>query len=129
MKTILERLECSFARQEAKLDRLFFMMTTAQQSLPQTPPVSASLKLQFSQLTSQHCSVYMHRPLSSIHSPQLYPCLKRWRDLIYHPQGLLSRELKSYWITLMQKVNCQPFSNMKLGMIVISFYVERLMRL
>ena len=37
MRTILERLECSFARQEAKLDRLFDMMTTAQQSLPQTP--------------------------------------------------------------------------------------------
>ena len=37
MRTILERLECSFARQEAKLDRLFDMMTTVQQSLPQTP--------------------------------------------------------------------------------------------
>ena len=46
MRTILERLECSFAQQEAKLDRLFDMMTNVQQSLLQTPqcPPQASVR-------------------------------------------------------------------------------------
>lgn len=37
MRTILERLECSFARQEAKLDRLLEEMTKAPATVPQTP--------------------------------------------------------------------------------------------
>ena len=35
MRTILERLECSFARQEAKLDQL--LLSLRSQSLPQQP--------------------------------------------------------------------------------------------
>ena len=35
MRTILERLECSFARQEAKLDKL--LQSASCQSLPQPP--------------------------------------------------------------------------------------------
>ena len=44
-RTLL-RLMCSFARQEAKLDRLFAMMNNVQQSLPQTPqcPPQASVQ-------------------------------------------------------------------------------------
>lgn len=37
MRNILERLECSFAREEAKLDRLLNMMTAAPPSVLQTP--------------------------------------------------------------------------------------------
>ena len=37
MRTILERLECSFARQEAKLDRLLEEITKAPATVPQTP--------------------------------------------------------------------------------------------
>ncbi|KAJ7386337.1 hypothetical protein OS493_008456 [Desmophyllum pertusum] len=36
-RTILERLECSFARQEAKLDRLLNLMAAAPPTGPQTP--------------------------------------------------------------------------------------------
>ena len=38
MRTILERLECSFARQEAKLDRLLEMMKTAPPTAPPAAP-------------------------------------------------------------------------------------------
>ncbi|XP_078377743.1 uncharacterized protein LOC144660891 [Oculina patagonica] len=41
MRTMLERLECAFARQEAKMDKLLNMMTAAPPSLlrtPQCPP-------------------------------------------------------------------------------------------
>ena len=37
MRTILERLECSFARQEAKLDQLLDMSATVPPTEPQTP--------------------------------------------------------------------------------------------
>ena len=51
-RTILERLECSFARQEAKLDRLLSLMTAAPPSVlqtPQCPPQpSVSFSTQFS---------------------------------------------------------------------------------
>ena len=40
MRTILERLQCSFARQVAKLDRLFNMMTTSVQSTNISTPFS-----------------------------------------------------------------------------------------
>ena len=37
MRTILERLECSFASQEAKLDSLLHIMTAVPPTVPQTP--------------------------------------------------------------------------------------------
>ena len=64
MRTILERLECSFARQEAKLDRLFEMMNNVQQSLPQTPqcPPQASVQSNFSTPFSAQASSSLEYP-------------------------------------------------------------------
>ena len=43
-RTILERLECSFARQEAKLDRLLDRMTAAPPTAPTTVPQTPQLQ-------------------------------------------------------------------------------------
>ena len=43
-RTILERLECSFARQEAKLDRLLDTMAAAPHSAPATAPQTPQLQ-------------------------------------------------------------------------------------
>lgn len=59
MRTILERLECSFARQEAKLDRILSMMessrpqTQPQYSTPNPIPLSQCHSLEYSSTVIQ----------------------------------------------------------------------------
>ena len=57
-RTILERLECSFARQEAKLDRLLHMMTATSHSAPTTTPQTPQLQPLFVPPTSSSSLEY-----------------------------------------------------------------------
>lgn len=62
-RTILERLECSFARQKAELDRLLDMMTAASHSTSTTAPQTPQLQLLFIPSTS---SLSLEYPLPGI---------------------------------------------------------------
>ena len=66
MRTMLGRLECSFARQEAKPDRLFDMMTTAQQSLPQSPQCPPQTSMQSTNFSTPFS---VHAPSSLDYPP------------------------------------------------------------
>lgn len=72
MRNILERLECSFARQEAKLDRLLNIMATTQQSLLQTPQC-------LPQTSVQSTPFNVHAPSSLEYPPP--PVVPRSREM------------------------------------------------
>ena len=77
-RTILERLECSFARQEAKLDKLMAMLPTAptelQQSQQPTPShCSTPFTSQTPSLEYPPSAVFPRAPVTHQHTPQPMP--------------------------------------------------------
>ena len=83
MRTILECLECSFARQEAKLDKL--LQFASCQSLPQ-PPKPTQMHQQFSApdiiKTSMEYLPYTPSGFSALATPRtaLIPVIDRYLD-------------------------------------------------
>ena len=82
-RTILERLECSFARQEAKLDKLMAMLSTAPTELQQsqqptpshssTPFTSHTPSLEYPPSVVFPRAAAMERTVAHQHTPQPMP--------------------------------------------------------